>query len=220
MQKGSALPLVVLLIVVLGFGLYFFQTSATKESPAKVLIPSVSENKNVIFTSNEFNFQFEYPKDLSVKEDSEEEFNKRGNGDFRKNFTYYVTYPPAEVLGIVAVLDETNSLDEVTSSAYETSPLTIWVFNNPNNLTIEKWYTNFWYYPFVWGDYTERRNNVAPIKEATVSGQLAKYGVVSYRDGSPKFVYLKSAEKMYLFRLINDSQNSADKILESFKLLN
>lgn len=213
MQKGSALPLVILLIVILGLigGLYFFQTNVTKESPAKVLIPPVSENKNVTFTSHEFNFQFEYPKDLSVKEDSEEGFNERGGGNFRKNFTYYVTYPPAKVLGAIVVLDETGS--------YETNPFSIWVFENLDNLTIDQWSEKYWYYPFLWGDFDVTKHKVAPHKQATVSGQMAQYSVVDYRPGQPKFIYIKNSEKMYLFRLINDPQNSADKILESFKLL-
>ena len=55
----------------------------------------------------------------------------------------------------------------------------------PNSLTIDKWYERYWYYPFVWGDYTARRNSVAPIKESTISGTLAKSGIVTYQPGEP-----------------------------------
>lgn len=208
MQKGfAALLLLIAVLVIGGVGAYIYlnQTSS-KDIPFQ---PSDQKETLKIYQNEKLGFQFEYNnKIFKVQEDSEDEFNKRGNGDFRKNFTYYVTYQPAEVLGIVVVLDESNS--------YETNPLTIWVFNNPNNLTIEKWYLNFWYYPFVWGDYTERRNNVAPINEATISGQIAKSGVVDYQPSSPRFIYLSRNDKMYLFRIIGQVGN---QILSTFKLL-
>lgn len=208
MQKGfTVLPIFlgILLIagVMVGF-LYFNQST-----PSPLVKPVEQKDKLKTYTNEELGFQIQYDdKDLRVQEDSEEEFNKRGNGNFRKNFAYYVTYQPAEVLGIVAVLDETNS--------YETTPLTIWVFNNNNNLTIEKWYKDFWYYPFVWGDYTERRNNVAPTQDATVSGQLARYGVVNYQPSQPKFIYLSKDEKMFLFRVIGES---GEQILATLRML-
>lgn len=208
MQKGSTLLFVILAIVlIISLGLVFILQrpikTATPESPQQVL----NKEEENIYSEPNLGFEFKYTKDLIVKKDTEEEFNKRGNGDFRKNFSYYVTYQPADVLGAISVLDETQS--------YDTNPLTIWIFNNSNNLTIEQWYKNYWYYPFVWGDYTERRNNVAPINDATISGQLAKSGKVSYQPREPKFVYLSNNGKMYLFRIIGES---GDKILDTFKL--
>lgn len=207
MQKGSVLPIVLGILIISGLiASYFYLNKPT----APPLVKPIEQRDNLkIYTNKELGFKIQYDdRDLKVQEDSEEEFNKRGNGNFRKNFAYYVTYTPAEILGIVAVLDETNS--------YETNPLTIWVFNNDNNLTIDKWYANFWYYPFVWGDYTERRNNVAPINEATISGQIAKYGVVNYQPSQPKFIYLSNDKKMFLFRIIGEK---GDQIISTFKFL-
>ncbi|MBI3103620.1 hypothetical protein HYZ05_01645 [Candidatus Daviesbacteria bacterium] len=215
MQKGSALPFLILVIVILGSLVFFYSYSrtgsrtGTRDEPAKLLQPPVSESKIKTFTGEKLQIQFDYPKQLTAKEDSEEEFNQRGNGDFRKNFTYYVTYPPAEVLGIVALLDETNS--------YETNPLTVWVFENPNDLTIEQWYQKYWYYPFVWGDFTYSGKFIlVPKEEATISGQMGKSGIIDYREGKPKFIYLSKDKKMYLFRIIGES---GDKILQNFKFL-
>lgn len=211
MQKGSVLPFVILVIVVLGSlgGFYYYQIRTTKESYVKVLTTPVSESKKQIFTSDKFKFEFEYPEYFSVQEDSEEEFNKRGNGDFRKNFTYYVTYPPAKILGAVSVLDSNGSFD--------TNPFTVWVFENPDKLSIDKWYDRYWYYPFVWGDFTYTgKFTLAPKDEATVSGQMAKSGMIDYQPGKPKFVYLSTEKKMYLFRIIGES---GDKILSTFKFL-
>lgn len=209
MQKGSVLPLVLVLSLVVA-GAFFYLNGQQIKAP----LPSPSQDflnisKNRSYQNTKLGFEFEYPSNIEVVEDSEEKFNERGHGNFRKNFTYYVTYQPAEVLGIVVSLDESKS--------YDKAPLTLWVFDNSDNLTIEKWYNNFWYYPFVWGDYTLRRNEVAPINEATISGQMAKSGIVDYQPGTPKFVYLSNNGKMYLFRIIGEE---GDKIFESFKFIN
>lgn len=207
MQKGSALIPTLLLgvaiIIISGF-YYYSQSNRAQNS---IYSPKI-DNKNLeIYTNNQLGLEFKYSKNLKVIVDSEEEFDKRGNGEFRKNFTNYVTYPPAEFIGGIVVLDETSS--------YETNPLTIWVFSNSNNLEVEQFYENYWYYPFVWGDYTLRRNDVAPVNEATISGMLAKSGVVDYQPGKPKFAYLSKGRKMYLFRVIGES---GDKILQTVKL--
>ena len=140
---------------------------------------------------------------------TEEEFNKRGNGDFRKNFKGYVGYEPGEPFGAVVVLDKEGS--------YDASPFSVWVFNNSNVLTIEQWFDKYWYYPYLWGvfDYTSK-SHVALDTEATVSGQQARYKIVAYQPGKPKFVYIAKDQKMYLFRVIGDS---GDKILSTFKFL-
>ncbi len=207
MQKGSVLPLLLGILVIGGLvGAYLF---FNKSTPTPLVRPVGQKSNLQTYQNQKLGFQFQYTdKDLKVQEDSEEEFNKRGNGDFRKNFTYYVTYTPADVLEAVVVLDETQS--------FEMNPFTVWVFDNPNDLTIDKWYQKYWYYPFVWGDYTIRKESVAPINDATISGQLAKYGVVTYREGFPKFIYLKNNGEMYLFRLVG---GSGDKIISTFKFL-
>lgn len=209
MQKGSAQIFPIALAVsVLFIGLFYFYQTINKDDLQ--ISPQGNSPVETINTHTDKNLGFElsYPSKMAVQIDTEEEFNKRGNGDFRKNFKFYVTYPPADFLGAVVLLDENNS--------YEMSPLTIWIFDNPDDLTINRWYKDYWYYPFVWGDYTARRNTVAPVNEATVSGQIAKFGVVPYQPGEPKFIYISNNGKMYLFRIIGES---GDKILEGFKFL-
>lgn len=172
-------------------------------------ITSAKQPESNDYLNSELGFGFKFAKDLNVKADSEEEFNKRGNGDFRKNFKGYVGYEPGKVLGIVAVLDQTNSFDN--------NPLTLWVFENPDNLTTEDWFTKYWYYPFLWGvfDYTSK-GHITPDTEATISGILTKYKIVSYQPGSPKYFYLVNNGKMYLFRIIGELGN---QILSTFRFI-
>ncbi len=211
MQRGSAtLFLLFAIILIIGlvsaFSLGLFK-SGVPQIPLKVLTPPA---KFLTYTNQNFSFEFQYPdSNFIVKEDSEAEYNKRNNGDFRKNFKGYVGYEPGKSLGAVAVLDQSNS--------YDNNPLSIWVFDNPDDLTIDRWFDNYWYYPFLWGvfDYTSK-SHIALDKEATVSGQMAKYKVVTYQPGSPKFMYVARDEKMYLFRVIGEN---GDKILSSLKFL-
>ncbi len=215
MQRGSAQLLLLLLVVLLfGVGVYFYK--ASKETPVvqnntdKQSLKDKSFNNYANYSNKDLGFQLQYAKDLVVREDTEEEFNKRGNGDFRKNFNGYVGYEPAQVAGAVVVLGK--------DVQYGTNAFSVWVFNNDNNLAIQQWFDKYWYYPFVWGvfDYASK-SHIALDTEATVSGQLAGSKVISYQPGSPKFVYVSKNNKMYLFRIIG---GTGDKILSTFKFTN
>lgn len=214
-QKGFALAFILVfiaLMIAVSAGVYYLigksVTSKKGINDSRKYITVEKALNLKTYDNQNLSFQLTYPKDLILKEDTEEEFDKRGNGDFRKNFRRYVQYEPGKFLGGVVVLDKSNSFD--------TNPFTLWVFDNPNDLTIDGWYKNYWYYPFVWGDFTYTgKVELAPKEEATISGQMAKSGVIDYQPGKPKFVYVSKDKKMYLFRIIREG----DKVLPSFKFL-
>lgn len=224
MQKGSAQLLLILAAGIIIVGSIFYYVSnklvyyqstkanlqqGSKISPineSQVKQSKSAENNSLEYLKPDLGFKFKFSKNLKVLEDSEEEFNKRGNGNFRKNFKDYVGYEPGEFLGAVVVLDETKS--------YSSNPFSLWVFNNQDNLTVEKWFDKYWYYPFLWGvfDYTSK-GHITPDTEATISGQLAIEKTVSYQNSSPKYLYVSKNQKMYLFRIIGET---GDKILSTF----
>lgn len=210
MQKGSATLFLLITVLVAVIGFFAFRQwklpSAALQSPGVIASPLPNSPS---YINQELGFEFKYPEDLTIKEDSEEEFNKRGNGDFRKNFKGYVGYEPGKALQAVVVLDKDEN--------YDKSPLSVWIFNNDNNLTIEQWFKDYWYYPFLWGvfDYTSK-GHIALDQEATISGQQARYKIISYQPGSPKFLYVSKDGKMYLFRIIGET---GEKILSDFKFL-
>ncbi|MBI2315226.1 hypothetical protein HYU93_04200 [Candidatus Daviesbacteria bacterium] len=206
-QKGSVQLLVIIAILLFIGGSVVYFLSSQKKNKETLPTPYNSYNN---YSNQSLGFEFQYAdKALAVKGDSEEEFNKRGNGNFRKNFKGYVGYEPGKPLGAVAVLDKTAS--------YETNPFSVWVFDNPNELAVDKWFDNYWYYPFVWGvfDWTSK-SHIAPDTEATISGQLAKSKIIAYQPGKPKFIYIKNKDKMYLIRLF---EGEGDKLLSTFKFL-
>ncbi len=214
-QRGSVHLLLILVLVILfvGGGIYFFQSQKKTEKIFPVQSSQIKNYNNYDnydnYSNQSLGLTFKYSKELTVKEDSEEEFNKRGNGDYRKNFKGYVGYEPGKFVGAAAVLDKSDS--------YDANPLSVWVFNNENNLTVDAWFKDYWYYPFLWGvfDWTSK-GHVAPDSEATISGQPARSRIVSYQPGKPKFMYISNNGKMYLFRVVGET---GDKILSTFKFL-
>lgn len=213
MQKGSATLFLLIaglvIVVIISIFSFGFKKPPALQAPIKSLV-AVPSSKIPVYSNQKLGLEFQYPnKDFKVQEDSEEAFNQRGGGDFRKNFKGYVGYEPGKSLGVVVVLDSNNDFNK--------NPLSIWVFENSNNLTIDKWFDQYWYYPFLWGvfDYASK-SHIALDKEASISGQLAKYKVVAYQPGSPKFMYVAKGGKIYLFRVIGET---GDKILVTFKFL-
>ncbi len=212
MQKGSAQLLLILgAVIVIFSGIYFYRGNNNISNNNTVLqSPNIAkQSKNYDYSNKDLGFEFKYSKDFTVRQDSEEEFNKRGNGDFRKNFKGYVQYEPGKFIGAEVVLDKSGSFD--------VNPFTAWVFDNPNDSSIDKWYKNYWYYPFVWGDFTQKgKVDLAPKEEATISGTIGKSGIIDYQLGKPKFIYVAKEGKMYLLRIIGESGN---KILDTFTFL-
>ena len=218
MQRGFAHLVLLLFILLIAISslTYFYIVN----TPDKASLVSASSGEDLtkpqgVYQNTNLGFEFNYPGGLVAKEDSEEAFDKRGNGNYRKNFSGYVQYEPGKFLGAVSVLDSSNNFDN--------APFTLWVFDNPDNLTIEQWYSKYWYYPFVWGDFSvDTKSKVAPKVESSISGQLAKSATISYQPNKPKFVIVNNSGKMYLFRLFTDSSETAssDQILASFKFTN
>ncbi|MBI2338530.1 hypothetical protein HYU95_05100 [Candidatus Daviesbacteria bacterium] len=229
MQRGSAPVLIlvgVLIISLVAGGVYYFgkakvikpipieqDVSASEESPKDVsqsnpLLSSNPRNNPTLYTNSNLGVKLNLLDGLKIVEDSEEEYNKRGNGNYRKNFKGYVSYEPPQFVAAIAVLDKTNDFDK--------NPFTVWVFNNDNNLTIDAWFKDYWYYPFLWGvfDFTSK-GHITPDTEATISGSLTKYKIVSYQPGSPKYLYLSNNGKMYLLRIIGET---GEEILSTLNL--
>lgn len=212
MQQGFVrilIPIAVLVILASSVYIYSKNENKTDDSPIKQNYPQRATD--VKYRNDQLGFEFTVPaKDFLVGKDSEEDFNKRGNGDFRKNFSRYVGYEPAKVLGAVVILGKDQSFDE--------APLTIWVFENSENLSAGAWYDKYWYYPFIWGDFDYSKERIKPQEIATISGQLGKYGIVTYRPSKPKFIYLPFMEKIFLFRVLTED-GVGDQILSTFKFL-
>jgi len=219
MQRGSVLPIILVLILVLsvGVGAFFVQysrTDMTSEAAVQVVKPEATPSAKPDYQEiidEVIGLTFKMPLNFNLVTETEEEYFKRANGQIRKNFNYYVLYNPAEFAEAFYVLPEAeNNLDKAV--------LTVWVFQNPENLDAEKFYGKYWYYPFVWGDFTAAKNKIAPESIELVDGKEGQFGVVDYRDGKPKFMYLPIRDKNLMLQIqYPDGNLTAKEILQSFK---
>ncbi len=228
MQKGFGgiiiLFFVLLLMVGVGASTFYFKNHyLQKQSEIKnVSIEGTNEvpiapTEN-IFKNNELGFEFKVPDGFSVKEETEEEFHTRSNGNIRKNFTSYVKYAPTDFITSLYVLNKQRlpSTEVVGKDTdFENAPLSVWVSENPRDLGGKDFYKDYWYYPYVWGDFsTAEKNKFAPNSKEEIGRLPALSGIASKSPGSPKFIYLAKDGKMFLFRVVGDT-----KILDSFKFI-
>lgn len=202
-----------LLAIVLVAG--FFYLKATEK--AQITSP-ISLKNNLTYADSTLKFELEYPAEFEVVEETEEQYSERTKTKFRKNFNYYITYePPKFVKGLVVKKKDTA----LTEDQFATVPFYLWIFENPDKLTVEKWYDEYWYYPYLWGVFDARKAQIEPAFDATVSGTLTKWAEISYSPGKPKLILLPASrgepkdDKMFLFKIME----GGDKILESFKFL-
>lgn len=222
MQRGSVLPLLMILVVLLllgGGAAYFLLYS--KQKPAAVVetvplknsvLASPSPGSSTQTVSNDLlSLKFDLPKGYSLVKESEEEYFKRANGDIRKNFNGYIFYPPAEFADSFYVLLESEKNPDKAE-------LSVWVFKNPDNLNAQKFYEKYWYYPFVWGDFTQRKYEIAPEDIELIGGKEGNFGIIGYREGKPEMVYLPLKDKNLMMQIQFPSENvKAREILKSFK---
>lgn len=220
MQRGSVLPLllVVILFALLAFaGYYYFASSSPSPAPSitplnTVIKPSPTPEALQTVSSEILGLKFELPKGFKLIKESEVEYFKRANGDIRKNFTYYIQYQPAEFAEAFYVLPESeNNPDKAVLSA--------WVFKNPDNFDPRKFYDEYWYYPFVWGEFSSDRNKITPTAVELIGGREAGAAIVDYRPGKPKFFYLpfESKNLMLQIQIPTEGDQVGRKILETFK---
>lgn len=220
MQRGSVLPLLLIfgLVIAIGIGVFFIQFSRTNtSSEASILLqsskimPSPSPKNQAVF--DEFTgLKFEISEGFSVKRETEEEYFTRALGNSRKNFTGYVLYPPAEFTEAFYIIsDAEKNLDKAV--------IAVWVFQNSEALTPKAFYDKYWYYPFVWGDFTGRKVEIAPETAEVVGGKEGLSGIVSYREGKPKYIYLPLIDKKLMMQIQLPTVGNAigQGILRSFK---
>lgn len=205
-QKGSVLlPVFLLTLLVIALTSFLLFKNNSVQKLETVIIPSpVKETENIY--QDEF-LSFSYPDGFEVVEESEESYFERTNTNYRKDFTYYVEYSPPPFVKSIVVKDQNKKL----SSQFDEEPLTIWVFENEQDLSVDKWYQTYWYYPFVWGQFNSPdKNKIAPEKIATISGVTGKYNSVSYRPEKPQFMLIPKNNKMFLLRVVSQEKDNSD----------
>lgn len=218
MQRGFVLPilLIVVLLLSLGVGVYFLQNSRTNtksEASSPTVnkpLPSVSFHNQTI-NIEDAALSFQLPPGFNFIKETEDEYFKRANGDIRQNFHYYIEYDPVGFSDSFYIVQRGETdLDKAILAAV--------IYENPGNLDPMQFYEKYWYYPFVWGDFTSRRNEISPETSEIIGGKTGGSGIVTYREGSPKFIYLPLPEKNLMLQIHLPTENNptGQDILKSF----
>lgn len=220
MQRGSVLPLLLIVVFVVGIGIagfFFLKNSSQPQAPEPVQVASTnqvnpSSNPSTATVSDDLlGLSFAVPAGLKVVKETEEEYFKRANGNIRKNFNGYIFYFPADFVESFYILSESEDNPDKAL-------LTVWVFQNPDSLDAIKFYEKYWYYPFVWGDFTSRKHEIEPKDIELIDSKEGRFGIVDYRDGKPKFIYLPLRDKNLMLQIqYPDGNATAKEILNSFK---
>lgn len=218
MQRGSVLPIlliVVCVVVIAAAGFVYLRFASTKpvslDANSNALSGTRASPEPQVTGDKLLGLKLEIPPKYSLKKETEEDYFKRAYGNIRKNFSSYVLYPPAEFAEAFYVISDTE--DNLDKAA-----LTVWVFKNPDDLDAKEFYSRYWYYPFVWGDFTERKNEIAPANVELINGREVLSGVVSYREGNPKYIYLPLQDKELIMQIQFKSDDLVGKeIVQSFK---
>ena len=223
MQKGFAQTLLLLIVLLSlgGFALYWFflRSSTPPVIPEKTAFPLPdSENlpQNTIFKNDEIGLEISLPPGFSIKQETEKDYFKRANGDTRKNFTYYVQYPPPEFVNSFYVM-------EAGENNPDKAKLSILVFKNPENMEPQKFYQEYWYYPFIWGEFSlSEKNKFAPQAIELIDGRESGTAVADFRETKPKFIYLPYKQKNLMLQIQMPTENNqtGNQILKSLKLSN
>lgn len=217
MQRGFAqlfaLLVIIVVLVVAGGYLYLTRKVAVPVSFKNQIAESPVVPSDQTYKNPELGFEFKYPKEMVLSLDSEEQYNKRNNGDARKNFSGYVGDQPPKFLGGVYLAKEKEPADKAV--------FLVWVFENPGNLNGKGWYSKYWYYPFLWGVFSyPDKGHAAPNEEATISGRLVNYALVGYQQNKPKYVLIPDKGKMYLLISYTGLDDKiGEQVLKSFKFL-
>lgn len=215
MQRGSVLPWILFLIfaVIASVSIYYYANSLI---PKTVINLDVKTTPAPAYQSqttiNSLGLKLEIPEGFKKVDETEKQYFKRANGDIRKNFNYYVQYNPPEFVDSFYILEKgNNNLDK--------SKISVVVFKNPDNFDGQKFYKEYWYYPFVWGDYTALKNKIEPENIELIGGKEGKSGIVDYREGKPKFIYLPLIGKnlMLQIQMPTIGNEIGKQILGSFK---
>lgn len=228
------LPLVLLisLIGLLGYKLgkstsQSFLNKEKQDTPTSVDSSSTQAVRLLIenpelYVDKQKSISFVFPSDTHiVKVDSESERSRAENSDIPHSFLTVKGFSAPKVLWALKV-EEKKPFQGRYGMEAQTVPFAVWVFDNSQNLTIDDWFEAYWYYPFTWGSASESEIvKMRPMAKIMIDGeQAAGYDRGPTPRGYLKLYYIGRNDKMYLFQLLGEEENSLDfEIASTFKFL-
>lgn len=224
-----------MLIVCVGLISFLLGKNTVKNSvvPSETSVPNTNNTSIVnnlkleidnpqLYIDKQKAISFAYPGgSYTVKIDSEQERDRTENSGIPGSFVEAKGFSPPKVIWALKV-EEKKAFQGRYGLETPFSPFAVWVFDNKDNIQIEKWFDLYWYYPFTWGSATKSElDRKLPRPKIIIDGeQTLGYDLGPTPRGYLKLYYIKRDDKMYLFQLLGEETNSLDiAIASTFKFL-
>lgn len=189
------------------------QQEENNASIARIPTPTINDTANwKTYTNTKYGYEFKYPdSDYGTKIESELEYGKRYNVNLPESYIKSKKYSPPKLLDGIRV--ESIQSYQGRYGTFNTIPFTVFVVNNPENLTSDLWYQKYQFYPFEWDQPTES------LKEITIENIVAKTPIYVPDIYPPQLFYIYENERIILIKASEEAQskNIGAQILSTFK---
>lgn len=167
------------------------------------------------YTNEKFKFTLKYPKErYRIEEDNEEIYSQRYNAKLADEFIKLMGYLPPKEAGAIGVYQ----LEPKTFPLSDQDHFSIWIFGNPEELTLNDWYEKYRFYPFRFGQMAPYLlEQERPKQSIIVSGIEGKTMTDSVPDvGERRYVYLAKNSYIFLIKIFL-GKGEGERILSTFK---
>ena len=169
------------------------------------------------FIDSRNGFTLKYPPDsYTVESDNEEQYSKQDNTDIKKNFSDLMGYSSPKVLTVYTVRTKFNLPPYHTKRAV----VSVWVFANNDNLSLQTWYERYSYYPLAYGKVAKGYKDPWTSEDIMLNGFEGRGD--PYAEGTmfkSGFLLFSRDEKVILIMAeeLNTTDSPGRKIVSTFK---
>lgn len=114
-----------------------------------------------------------------------------------------------------------NLSTDIYGQQIEPFIFSLWVFKNPDNITINEWFNRYSHYPFevIVQEAEASIEEKRPNKDTVIGGVTAKYSIFSGPTGLQTAYFISKDGKIYLILTLADPhfQKIGDQILSTFR---
>jgi hypothetical protein len=210
-KKAKRLALSSVIVAILVTFLILLQiatvTISNADFPSGTVIPAANLHNWKTFVENRYGFTLQYPDAQLVLHDDTEDnklpIDPTVPEDARPNSrdVFFQTKGYAAPYFVYAVALHTITQENTLAP----SPVSLWIFENKNNLSADDWYEQYDYYPFTFGTHIPATIEAdKPIQEIIIDGFPGKYHlVVDKAENQMAYIYIPRKNYMMLLAVEN-----------------
>lgn len=176
------------------------------EIVATIAFPIPFAEQWLLYEDTATRFSIKYPSQTHRVLTSERAIEAVGIGrnEIESAFSTLMEYSPPLLISTV-VIDELAYADRQPEEKPPT-PFVVWIFANPDNLSIDDWYQFYGYYPSIWGkSIPSLKEENRPRNKAAVANSQAQF-FITQNMGTLQLIFVPTQDHMLLFE-IRDEPN-------------